>query len=291
MSAMAVRWGVGLATTGFMLSRLLGDVAHRERVLKCVEKDGHATTPSHMTAKQTLTTFGKLQQDPGNPGLRKLHIYDHCPFCVRVQLVAGWKDMKHDVEIYGYGDLVGPTKLTGKKVLPVMEFVDENGTTHLMPESGDQINHLDAYNGEANRQFAPATRQDLKDWVKRTKNSQRILTYGPKMKMPIKDWKTEADIAYSVKKYESKGFDYGEAERLTPQHLKIMETYLEELSDLLHSENSANSWGRSMDDVYLIPELRTLSVLKELKWPEKVKNYLEKGLSDAGLSSYSEHAV
>ena len=36
------------------------------------------------------------------PGL-VLHLYDHCPFCIRVELVLGWKGIAYERKVYGYG--------------------------------------------------------------------------------------------------------------------------------------------------------------------------------------------
>ena len=36
----------------------------------------------------------------------------------------------------------GPTKLTGKKILPVLEFQDRTGATQYMPESNNIINKV-----------------------------------------------------------------------------------------------------------------------------------------------------
>ena len=32
-----------------------------------------------------------------------LHLYEHCPFCVRVQLTLGWKGIPYETKAYGYG--------------------------------------------------------------------------------------------------------------------------------------------------------------------------------------------
>ena len=60
------------------------------------------------------------------------------------------------MKVYGYGDIEGPTALTGKKLLPVMEYVDENNQTHYMRESLDLIEYLEKEDGEKNRALAPA---------------------------------------------------------------------------------------------------------------------------------------
>ena len=45
-----------------------------------------------------------------------LHLYDHCPFCIRVDLALGWANVNYQRKLYGYGDIEGPKALTGEKV-------------------------------------------------------------------------------------------------------------------------------------------------------------------------------
>jgi len=35
---------------------------------------------------------------------------DHCPYCVRVELALGWKNIAYSREVYGYGDTMGDPK-------------------------------------------------------------------------------------------------------------------------------------------------------------------------------------
>jgi glutaredoxin 2 len=58
-----------------------------------------------------------------------LYVYDHCPFCVRVRLALGIKNVKHTVHFLANDDVPTPTKLVGKKVAPI--FV----STKKMPSS------------------------------------------------------------------------------------------------------------------------------------------------------------
>jgi glutaredoxin 2 len=72
----------------------------------------------------------------------KLYHYVHCPFCVRVRLALGYLQLAYDSNVVPYNDEETPTKLTGKKMLPIMAFDD--GT--VMNESLDIINKLDSNN-------------------------------------------------------------------------------------------------------------------------------------------------
>jgi hypothetical protein len=33
-----------------------------------------------------------------------LHVYDHCPYCVKAQLALGWCGLKYDRSVWGYGE-------------------------------------------------------------------------------------------------------------------------------------------------------------------------------------------
>lgn len=72
----------------------------------------------------------------------KLYHYVHCPFCVRVRLALGYLQLAYDSNVVPYNDEETPTKLTGKKMLPIMAFDD--GT--VINESLDIINKLDSNN-------------------------------------------------------------------------------------------------------------------------------------------------
>ena len=69
----------------------------------------------------------------------KVHLYDHCPYCTRVELVLGWHRRRYARKVYGYADVTGPTALTGKKVLPVITWRDEANMEHTLGESKDII--------------------------------------------------------------------------------------------------------------------------------------------------------
>lgn len=48
-----------------------------------------------------------------------LYVYDHCPFCVRVRLALGIKNVKHNLHFLANDDIKTPTKLVGKKIAPI----------------------------------------------------------------------------------------------------------------------------------------------------------------------------
>lgn len=53
------------------------------------------------------------------PELPVLYVYDHCPFCVRVRLAMGVKNVKHLIHFLANDDIATPTALVGKKIAPI----------------------------------------------------------------------------------------------------------------------------------------------------------------------------
>ena len=48
-----------------------------------------------------------------------LYVYDHCPFCVRVRVVLGIKNINHNLYFMANDDVKTPSDLVGKKIAPI----------------------------------------------------------------------------------------------------------------------------------------------------------------------------
>jgi glutaredoxin 2 len=241
------------------------------------------------------------QQQQQQPKYR-LHIYDHCPYCIRVELAFGWRNVHYERVLYGYGDRLGDESekminnpntydtgvvLTGKKELPVLEKINEYGNREwLKAESLDTIEWLEEHHHQQQQgdKYQPkSNRNDLKEFFKSTgrfKVVQRLITRPRMMKnmIHLKDWLKPKDRAYAIAKYESQGFDYTKAEAGDKESIDEMKILLEECcllllkSDTSFYENGILGW----DDLLYLQELRTLSLVNEedLIWPERLKNYV-----------------
>ena len=56
--------------------------------------------------------------------LPTLYVYDHCPFCVRVRVALGIKNIKHNLYFMANDDIPTPTALVGKKIAPIFVSSD-----------------------------------------------------------------------------------------------------------------------------------------------------------------------
>ena len=72
----------------------------------------------------------------------KLYHYVHCPYCIRVRMALGYLKLDYKSIVLSYSDEETPTKLVGKKMLPIMELPD--GT--ILNESLDIISKIDKNN-------------------------------------------------------------------------------------------------------------------------------------------------
>jgi len=72
----------------------------------------------------------------------KLYHYVHCPFCLRVRFSLGFLKLNYESVVLPYDDEITPVKLTGKKMLPILEKADGSA----MNESLDIIRYLDNKN-------------------------------------------------------------------------------------------------------------------------------------------------
>jgi hypothetical protein len=62
------------------------------------------------------STLPKLVLSP----LPIVYVYDHCPFCVRVRLAFGLKNVKHEIHFLNNDDVARPTALIGKRIAPIL---------------------------------------------------------------------------------------------------------------------------------------------------------------------------
>ena len=75
-------------------------------------------TPLRMSSAVEAEPFAKSERIVMDD-LPVVYVYDHCPFCVRVRLALGVKNIKHTVQFLANDDVPTPTKLVGKKIAPI----------------------------------------------------------------------------------------------------------------------------------------------------------------------------
>lgn len=78
-----------------------------------------ASTALSMSSPATLATAFQKPERVIREEVPTVYVYDHCPFCVRVRVALGIKNIKHNLHFMANDDIPTPTKLVGKKIAPI----------------------------------------------------------------------------------------------------------------------------------------------------------------------------
>jgi len=244
-----------------------------------------------------------------------LYVYDHCPFCVRVRLALGMKNVKHLVHFLANDDIATPTALVGKKIAPIFELPEDN---LVMGESLDIIAMIDSDERFGpTQQILPASgRKDIKAWQKsvqtqlRTLQRPRYVATGllpefqqldgrhafvrnhqlPPYEKP--EWKGDGTPENPGMDMDDKLRMYAEAMAADPTTLiEDLNARLVELDDLLYSEHQCNESGFSLDDIDLWARLRSITIIEGIDWPIKLRRYMDNLSALGDVPMYDEMAL
>lgn len=198
----------------------------------------------------------------------KLYHYDHCPYCVKARMIFGLKDVPLTLVPVLNDDVETPTKLVGRKVVPILE--KEDGSH--MPESMDIVRYIDGKYGNGPLLDGPQN-PAISDWLAGR-------PYASKLTMPrwaqsdLPEFKTEkARNWFKEKKEESIGSFEKHLEN-SAEYIKQSEADLQKLATLIVSKGAVNG-AASEDDIHLFAALRSQTIVKGLRFPHKVSEYLE----------------
>jgi len=218
-----------------------------------------------------------------NPTMPQLYVYDHCPFCVRVRLAFGVMGLKHQLMFLGNDDVETPTALVGKKIAPI--WVDADGP---MMESLDIIGKMDTEG-----LFKPASgRTDLKAWQKSVQTIMRKLQRPRYVKVPLPEFMQKAGRDAFVANHQMPPFEKAEWKTgdmtIEAKYAKYEEALVEsaelvpelskallELEPLIFSAEYCTEGGLSYDDIDLWARLRSMTLIKGLEIPPKIRAYLD----------------
>lgn len=238
--------------------------------------------------------------------LPTVYVYDHCPFCVRVRFALGLKNIKHSIYFLANDDVKTPTKLIGKKVAPIFQH-----ESLIMPESMDIIKMIDAdakYGPTG--VFAPASgRTDLNAWQGSVKDLLRGLQRPRYVATGLLPEFQQLDGRHAfIKNHEMVGYSkaewkelpverqlqiYAEAMAKDPaSDIEELNRKLIELNDILFSEHhSSPTKGISYDDIDLFSRLRSITIIRDVDWPTKLRSYMDNMSELSDVPLYDEMAL
>lgn len=276
-----------------------------------------ATTNVFMSMSAAATDVNAFVKGPRiiRDELPIVYVYDHCPFCVRVRLALGIKNVKHSIHFLANDDVKTPTKLVGKKIAPIFEIPEDK---FVMSESLDIIEKVDTDERFGTTgAILPATgRKDIKAWQKsvqdllRTLQRPRYVATGllPEFQQidgrhafimnhqlppyEKKEWKGDGTDENPGMAMEDKLKLYAEAMAKDPTPLlEDLNAKLVELDDIVYCEHYCSEGGLSLDDIDLWARLRSVTIIKGVQWPAKLRAYMDNLSALGDVPLYDEMAL
>jgi glutaredoxin 2 len=157
-------------------------------------------------------------------------------------------------------------RLVGKRRVPIL--VKDDGTAML--ESMDMVAHID---GLGERMLAGPQREEVTTWSDRVVDKIVPLTWPRYHLLGLPEFGTVAALDhYIVRKRQKLGFT--ELRAKTREQIDALMPELENLDRLIESSTAVNG-KLSLDDILVLPLLRSAAVVKGLQFPRKVRDYFE----------------
>lgn len=197
----------------------------------------------------------------------RLYIFEHCSLCFRVRMIAALKRLHLQETVVLDDDSDTMIELVGKRVIPIL--VKDDGRTML--ESMDMVAHID---GVGERILTGPERREIATWAENVVAKTAPLTMPRYPLLGLPEFGTVAALDhYHVRKRKRFG-DFVELRANTRLYVKELMPDLEELDRLIENRSGVNG-ALSLDDIRVLPLLRSVAVVKGLRFPRKVRDYFE----------------
>jgi len=197
----------------------------------------------------------------------KLYLFDHCSLCFRVRMVAALKRMHLQETVVLDDDSDTMIALAGRRVVPIL--VKDDG--QAMTESMNMVAYLD---GIGERVLTGPQRDEVGAWAERIVAKTAPLTMPRYPLLGLPEFATVAALDhYNLRKRKAMG-DFVELRANTRQYITALMPDLEELDGLIASPSAING-KLSVDDIHVLPLLRSAATVKALRFPGKVRDYFD----------------
>ena len=204
----------------------------------------------------------------------KLYMFEHCSLCFRVRMIAALKRRHLQETVVLDDDTETMVSLVGKRVIPIL--VKDDGTAML--ESMDMVRHVDSFGDPV---LTGAERPEIAAWADRVVSKTAPLTIPRYPLLGLPEFATAAALDhYNLRKRKTFG-DFVELRADTRRYVAELLPDLEAIDRLIERPLAING-TLSLDDVRVLPLLRSLTVVKGLRLPQKVRNYFESMMSRIG---------
>lgn len=194
-------------------------------------------------------------------------MFEHCSLCFRVRMTAALKLLHLQGTVVLDDDSDTMIALAGKRVIPIL--VADAGQPML--ESMAMVAYIDSL---GDRVLTGPERSEIAAWANKVVAKTAPLTMPRYPLLGLPEFGTIAALDhYHLRKRQAFG-DFVELRADTRRHIEELTPDLEELDGLIESPTAING-TLSLDDIRVLPLLRSAAIVKGLRFPRKVRDYFE----------------
>jgi glutaredoxin 2 len=165
--------------------------------------------------------------------------------------------------------------LVGKRVIPIL--VKDDGRPML--ESMDMVKYIESHGEPV---LVGPERSEIAAWAEDTASKTAPLTWPRYPLLGLPEFATVAALDhYTMRKRKTLG-DLVELRANTQRYLGELTPKLEELERLIEQPLAVNG-ALSFDDIRVLPLLRSVAVVKGLRFTGKVRDYFEAMMGRIGF--------
>lgn len=197
-------------------------------------------------------------------------------------MLLGLKGIDHDLVFLAFDDEATPIGLVGSKQAPILVLP----SGEAIAESMEIVRYVDENLGNGPLLKESANRPELEAWVKEMSTDFAMLVMPRFVKTPVPELARAVSRKYFQDKKEKMMGPFSVLISRTPELLERMNTMLERLEGLMQSDRFVSGDALSYDDVEIFPRLRNLTVVKGIKWPPKLRAYVDRYVEEADLRSF-----
>jgi glutaredoxin 2 len=204
----------------------------------------------------------------------KLYMFEHCSLCFRVRMTAALKRLHLQETVVLDDDTETMVGLVGKRQIPIL--IKDDGQPML--ESMDMVRYVDSRSKPI---LSGPERNEIAAWANRFAEKAAPLTWPRYPLLGLPEFATiAAHDHYVVRKRKAIG-DLIELRAATRRYIDELAPELDELNRLI-DRSDAVSGTLSLDDVRVLPLLRSAAVVKALRFPARVRDYFETMMAGIG---------
>jgi glutaredoxin 2 len=204
----------------------------------------------------------------------KLYMFEHCSLCFRVRMTAALTKQHLQEVVVLDDDTDTMTALVGKRQLPIL--LKDDGQPML--ESMDMVRYIDQLGGPV---LIGPERPEVASWEDRVTPKAARLTQPRYPLLGLPEFASAAALDhYHLRKRRALG-DLIELRADTRRYVAELMPDLEQIDRMIESSAAINGM-LSLDDVRVLPVLRSLAVVKGLRFPQRLRDYFESMMASLG---------